>query len=182
VVLSGISPTFAGLFPPQGQITHVLRTRSPLYSRAEALFLARLACVKHAASVRSEPGSNSPLKVWSQEISSCFLLFLPASVRWFFFDRRKSYCLAFKELLSRKSLIGAYQSPVKGRGSSLSLTFFVSRAKTLRGTIYIKRRQEVVKIRERYLCHLSVHQSPCMFLNKGGVYAAREFNSGAIVT
>jgi len=40
----------------------VLLTRAPLYSVTEATFLARLACVRHAASVRSEPGSNSPVK------------------------------------------------------------------------------------------------------------------------
>jgi hypothetical protein len=40
----------------------VLLTRSPLYSSAEADFLVRLACVRHAASVDSEPGSNSRLK------------------------------------------------------------------------------------------------------------------------
>ena len=45
-----------------GQVTHVLLTRSPLvYSRKS--LTARLACVKHAASVRPEPGSNSPLKI-----------------------------------------------------------------------------------------------------------------------
>ena len=39
----------------------MLLTRSPLvYSRRS--LTARLACVKHAASVRPEPGSNSPLK------------------------------------------------------------------------------------------------------------------------
>jgi hypothetical protein len=37
----------------------VLRTRSPL-SPGQALVLARLACVRRAASVRPEPGSNSP--------------------------------------------------------------------------------------------------------------------------
>ncbi len=36
----------------------MLRTRAPLYS--DCSFRARLACVRHAASVRSEPGSNSP--------------------------------------------------------------------------------------------------------------------------
>src|SRR5689334_4957302 len=39
---------------------HVLLTRAPLYSGI-APFLARLACVKRAASVDSEPGSNSRL-------------------------------------------------------------------------------------------------------------------------
>jgi hypothetical protein len=40
---------------------HVLLTRTPLYSRSCPLFLVRLACVKRAASVDSEPGSNSRL-------------------------------------------------------------------------------------------------------------------------
>ena len=38
----------------------MLRTRSPVYSPCG--FLPRLACVRHAASVRSEPGSNSPIE------------------------------------------------------------------------------------------------------------------------
>src|SRR5207245_11029936 len=64
-VLCGISPAFAGLSPISGQVTHVLRTRAPCagplycYRRLRT----RLACVKHAASVRSEPGSNSHLKL-----------------------------------------------------------------------------------------------------------------------
>ena len=37
----------------------MLCTRSPVYSPCG--FLPRLACVRHAASVRSEPGSNSPI-------------------------------------------------------------------------------------------------------------------------
>src|SRR3954470_11838743 len=34
-------------------------------------FLPRLACVRHAASVRSEPGSNSPIKTSHRSVSSC---------------------------------------------------------------------------------------------------------------
>ena len=60
-VLSGIRPSFPGLSQSAGQITHVLLTRSPLESLRRALSV-RLACVKHAASVRPEPGSNSPNK------------------------------------------------------------------------------------------------------------------------
>lgn len=61
VVVSGISSRFRGVSQCEGQIAHVLLTRSPLvYSRRS--LTARLACVKHAASVRPEPGSNSPLK------------------------------------------------------------------------------------------------------------------------
>ncbi len=40
----------------------MLLTRAPLYSWYCYHFLARLACVRHAASVDSEPGSNSRLK------------------------------------------------------------------------------------------------------------------------
>src|SRR5579864_2104060 len=63
-MLCGISPIFTGLFPTSRKVIHVLRTRSP---RAHNLYCyrllrVRLACVKHAASVRSEPGSNSRLK------------------------------------------------------------------------------------------------------------------------
>src|SRR5690606_11012464 len=60
-VLSGISPRFRGLSRSGGQVTHVLLTRSPLEYPRRGLS-ARLACVKHAASVRPEPGSNSPTK------------------------------------------------------------------------------------------------------------------------
>lgn len=61
-VISGISSGFPGLFQSLGQVTHVLLTRSPLIRTVQAPFVTvRLACVKHAASVRPEPGSNSPL-------------------------------------------------------------------------------------------------------------------------
>src|SRR5689334_14641434 len=57
-VIFGIRPSFPGLSQSLGQITHVLLTRSPLIHQ-QAGFIVRLACVKHAASVRPEPGSNS---------------------------------------------------------------------------------------------------------------------------
>src|SRR5436190_18773998 len=60
VVVSGISSGFPELSRCDGQIAHVLLTRSPLVYPRKGL-TARLACVKHAASVRPEPGSNSPL-------------------------------------------------------------------------------------------------------------------------
>ena len=63
MVISGIRPSFPGLSRSQGQVTHVILTRSPLIHPVQApSFSVRLACVKHAASVRPEPGSNSPLK------------------------------------------------------------------------------------------------------------------------
>ena len=65
MVLSGIRPSFPSLSRSAGQITHVLLTRSPLehpHHKNDAGLSVRLACVKHAASVRPEPGSNSPRK------------------------------------------------------------------------------------------------------------------------
>ena len=63
MVLSGIRPSFPSLSRSTGQITHVLLTRSPLEHPHQGEGLSvRLACVKHAASVRPEPGSNSPKK------------------------------------------------------------------------------------------------------------------------
>ena len=56
----GISTPLGVLFPSTRQVSHALLTRSPLYSRSKLLFHVRLACLIHAASVRSEPGSNSP--------------------------------------------------------------------------------------------------------------------------
>ena len=53
-VSSGYSPLW-GRFP---RVTHPSATRVTGRSRA----LVRLACVKHAASVRSEPGSNSQIE------------------------------------------------------------------------------------------------------------------------
>jgi hypothetical protein len=64
VVLSGIRPSFPSLSRSAGQITHVLLTRSPLEYPRKGLSV-RLACVKHAASVRPEPESNSPNKTSS---------------------------------------------------------------------------------------------------------------------
>ena len=67
-LLYGISICFQVLSPSSGQVIHVLLTSSPLaanlsqvnasinYHQAQ---LVRLACIRHAASVRPEPGSNS---------------------------------------------------------------------------------------------------------------------------
>ena len=57
VKLCGISSSFPELSPAEGQVSYVLRTRSPL---SVLLHPVRLACIRHAASVHPEPGSNSP--------------------------------------------------------------------------------------------------------------------------
>jgi hypothetical protein len=68
-MLCGISFGFPELFPIGGQIAHVLRTRAPCAIPYCYGTRTRLACVKHAASVRSEPGSNSRLKpvAWAKK-------------------------------------------------------------------------------------------------------------------
>jgi hypothetical protein len=64
-LISGISSGFPELSQSQGQVAHVLLTRSPLGTArcCHRTDLARLACVRHAASVRPEPGSNSPSEI-----------------------------------------------------------------------------------------------------------------------
>ena len=60
----GISSRFQLLSPTERQVSHALLTRSPLNLTSIGrsrfpLSPVRLACVRHAASVRPEPGSNS---------------------------------------------------------------------------------------------------------------------------
>ena len=58
----GISSPFGLLSPSLRQVVYALLTRLPLGSQKQAFnHLVRLACVKHAASVRPDPGSNSPI-------------------------------------------------------------------------------------------------------------------------
>ncbi len=60
-VLASVS----GSYPrAERQVAYVLLTRPPLSSVEQVPpYSARLACIRHAASVRPEPGSNSPLKL-----------------------------------------------------------------------------------------------------------------------
>ena len=58
ITLCGISSRFQLLSPTERQVSHALLTRSPLKQNRN-LASVRLACVRHAASVRPEPGSNS---------------------------------------------------------------------------------------------------------------------------
>ena len=62
---SVISTGFPVLSQSSGQVAHVLLTRSPLglHRCCHRMDPVRLACIKHAASVRPEPGSNSPSRL-----------------------------------------------------------------------------------------------------------------------
>ena len=81
--LCGISSRFQLLSPCTGQVTHALLTRPPLspYHLPPEGFrryvFVRLACVRHAASVHPEPGSNSQIKVFVQDQNQAWLNFYP---------------------------------------------------------------------------------------------------------
>ena len=71
--LCGISVRFHTLFHTHRQIAHALLTRPPL---TVLLLFVRLECVKHAASVHPEPGSNS--------LKNCILLSFADKLKSFF--------------------------------------------------------------------------------------------------
>ena len=63
-VLRGVSRRFHRLSPCDGQVAHALRTLPPVAAIVLLRRAApRLACVKPAASVHPEPGSNSSLYI-----------------------------------------------------------------------------------------------------------------------
>ena len=84
VRLCGISSRFQLLSPGAGQVIHALLTRPPLShfsflpEGVPVKCFVRLACVRHAASVHPEPGSNSQIKVLFHSESIwlilCFLI------------------------------------------------------------------------------------------------------------
>ena len=89
--LSGFSIRFQKLSRAHGQVTYVLLTRSPLDLGKQAFLpLVRLACIRHAASVHPEPGSNSPFDcLFSSFITLCFqasFLFLSGRLASFFLN------------------------------------------------------------------------------------------------
>ena len=75
---SGVNRPFGRLSPCGGQVAYALLTRPPL--AGEVLLLpaaARLACVRPAASVYPEPGSNSPLYKFFFYQGGLFHVFFP---------------------------------------------------------------------------------------------------------
>ena len=79
--LCGISSRFQLLSPGKRQVPHALLTRPPL-SKARRLYSVRLACVRHAASVNPEPGSNSHVKISSRSEPSSIAGFLVLPVTY----------------------------------------------------------------------------------------------------
>ena len=90
--LCGISRSFLLLSPAQGQVTYVLLTRSPLIFRRR---FVRLACIRHAASVHPEPGSNSPFDLTLfYTLSSVILLKFIDVVLFLFVSQRTTRALS----------------------------------------------------------------------------------------
>ena len=96
MVLCGINSRFQLLSPCVRQVTHALLTRPPLsikksIRKLHSQYSVRLACVKHAASVHPEPGSNSHVKVLSGQENVDFSQFsYPFTVCLYFRTLRNS--------------------------------------------------------------------------------------------
>ena len=79
----GISTSFEVLSPSEGQVAYALLTRLPLDFPKQAFNrLVRLACVKHAASVRPEPGSNSPINLLKNRLALVIWIILIKELRF----------------------------------------------------------------------------------------------------
>ena len=102
---SGFVLRFQSVFPVRGQVPYVLLTRSPLGSRR---ILVRLACIRHAASVHPEPGSNSPFDIDSFFLFSVICLDCFSGVsrnrRDFCFSRTCTIVFSFLSSFQRSSL------------------------------------------------------------------------------
>ena len=100
IIICGINLPFGRLSPSVRQVAHVLLTRPPLV-HTRRCSLARLACVKHAASVHPEPGSNSQFKKFESKLithfKNCWSKFISKLIFLL--------CLIFKDLVALKRLI-----------------------------------------------------------------------------
>ena len=89
-------------------VRHSTQDRSP--------FRVRLACVKHAASVRSEPGSNSPVLYPSQsQMIGLYPIHKPI-----YYLARSYYCSVFKDQSARRTL----RVPARQQEPAFYLVFF----------------------------------------------------------
>ena len=114
--LCGIISRFQLLSPCVRQVTHALLTRPPLSHKqlqSEEICrkcFVRLACVKHAASVHPEPGSNSHKKCLSASFEQTSFNSL-VSVKTYCFKGRHSviaYFLSVRKLKISKNFQGCF--------------------------------------------------------------------------
>jgi hypothetical protein len=117
----GISSPFELLSPALGQVTNALLTRSPLRAPTEVSLSVRLACIKHAASVHPEPGSNSPHISYALSHLSMrsFLSCLSESLVSFSITPQLLRCHAI--LPRQGSILAAMLDHVKGNSEEKSL-------------------------------------------------------------
>ena len=116
VRLCGITSRFQLLSPCMRQVTHALLTRPPLSHKqlqSEEICrkcFVRLACVKHAASVHPEPGSNSHKKCLSASFEQTSFNSL-VSVKTYCFKGRHliiSYLMSVRKLKISKNFQGCF--------------------------------------------------------------------------
>ena len=114
--LCGISDRFQTLFRSHRQIAHALLTRPPLI-RSRSSLTVRLECVKHAASVHPEPGSNS-LKngILNSSLDELKIFFRAIVLSFFYFST-----LCFKVI--DKNLFVLFSSVVQFSRTVLRLSF-----------------------------------------------------------
>ena len=146
MVLCGISAPFGALSPCGGQVAHALLTRPPLelidsIRRLPQQVPARLACVRHAASVRPEPGSNS-------YVQSVIAL-----------DLWKNSSLSEPVLLKHDSL------KILDCSCVLSLFCIVFKVRCSQASLYIipRTRFFVNTFFQKFLIFLTLFGEPCIF-------------------
>ena len=140
--LCGIISRFQLLSPCVRQVTHALLTRPPLShkslhpERIRLKCFVRLACVKHAASVHPEPGSNSHKKCLSASFEQTSFNSL-VSVKTYCFKGRHliiSYLMSVRKLkfqrIFRVVLLFSYQCSFINTGlkAVVDLFYFVTAA------------------------------------------------------
>ena len=200
-MLCGISVCFRTLFHSQGQVAHALLTRPPLSWKIVTRRIwsdnsVRLECVRHAASVHPEPGSNSrkysiysPFGLHINLSSFCSALLLFCKSFYFLFGIASSLHFSLQFLvyfvtlyflsLSYISIWCVVQfSRIKGRSILLRCTW-CSPAPTaaLRAV-----RVSALNTRKSYLpCHPSrgqpVHYTTCLYSCQGVFQTFFEFFS-----
>ena len=93
--LCGISNCFRLLFHTQRQIAYALLTRPPL---TVFLRFVRLECVRHAASVHPEPGSNSPVIIINRRFRRVYAFYQSAFLALLLFRVFQSFFSGFLAL------------------------------------------------------------------------------------
>ena len=117
-MLWSITHRFQCLSSSDGQVAHALRTLPPVAARVLLPLAApRLACVKPAASVHPEPGSNSPL----------YILYFPGLVQFLRIDALDLLFVRYLLLVLSFSLFNDLFEPCPLRlGGKKSRSFFSS--------------------------------------------------------